>query len=66
MDGSLHRFDLRRDPRQRNPLAADSDHLSRLSGDWAPVIARARETPTEAPPLSPETREQLRALGYAP
>ena len=66
MEGRLHRFDLDRDPHQTNPLAVDPDQLSALLGDWAPVIARSRETPTEAPLLSPETREQLRVLGYAP
>ena len=66
MDGSLHRFDLRQDPAQMNPLAVDSDHFSRLLGDWAPAISRSREAPADVPPLSPQTREQLRALGYAP
>lgn len=65
-DGSLHRFDLDRDPGQTQPQAVDAEQLTGLLGDWAAVVAGSHERPAEAPPLSAETREQLRALGYAP
>jgi arylsulfatase A-like enzyme len=66
MDGGLARFDAQRDPLRLRPRTATRRELSRALGDLESSIDFSREPPEEPLTVSPETRERLRALGYAP
>jgi arylsulfatase A-like enzyme len=65
-DGGLVRFDAERDPLRLRPRAATRRELSRALGELESSIDLSREPPEEPPRVSPQTRERLRALGYAP
>jgi arylsulfatase A-like enzyme len=60
-------FDLRTDPGERHPLAADDPDATRLAADLAGRVAAAeRDRAAEADaPIDDETRARLRHLGYA-
>jgi arylsulfatase A-like enzyme len=62
---SEERFDLAADPGERRPLPPSPAHDA-LRGAGLSFMAQARGTkaPPELLPLSPETLEKLRALGY--
>jgi arylsulfatase A-like enzyme len=61
-DGSVSRFDLRRDPQEASPRPATRAELSHALGEREQWIDLGGAP--EAPPLDAATRERLRALGY--
>ena len=65
-DGGLVRFDAQRDPLRQRPRTVTRRELFRALGELESSIDLTREPPEEPPTVSPETRERLRALGYAP
>ena len=69
-DSGYRLFDLHRDPGERDDLAADyPEVLERMKhqlAEWNTDVqsARSRFTPSQAPVLSEEEQDRLRALGY--
>jgi arylsulfatase A-like enzyme len=62
--GSRELYDLREDPRETRNLAAEQPEVTRsLSAALEQLTRRARE-PEKAPPLTPEMKQRLRAIGY--
>ena len=64
VDGVLERYDLTRDPEERDPLTATNEELAK---HLAAAGIRSTATGTDEDgeqELSPETIEELKALGY--
>jgi hypothetical protein len=62
VNGERESFDVVRDPDERTPLARpDDDVLAEALGGFR---ARVALTTLEAPPIDPELRGRMEALGY--
>jgi arylsulfatase A-like enzyme len=58
-------FDLRRDPGERSPVADDPGRARAMGAALAARRSAAAAAPARSIELGAETREELRALGYA-
>jgi arylsulfatase A-like enzyme len=58
-------FDLRADPDERTPVVDDPERLRAMRADLEARLAARAGAPTRSIELGAETREELRALGYA-
>jgi len=58
-------YDLRTDPHERSPVTDDPERLHALRARLEAELAARGEAPARSIELGAETREELRALGYA-